>query len=211
MVPCAAGEPPGTCRLTDRDLTHVPPELPPDTELLYLDSNHIEYISKGTVQFHLTLVHLDLQNNQFSTITRYSFTWAPNLEQLNLGSNLISHISDFAFCSLENLSRLELHNNRLQKLGAKIFDCLRQLTTLLLHNNQLVTLEIPARFHFPPNLELSLSGNPLECDTRLEWLKRGSIQFQRGQAPQCHNYPGVPFNEVDLGIAQHGEYRLYRL
>ena len=94
-----------------------------------------------------------------------------------------------------------------------------QLTRLNLHRNKLTTLEQDAfgmARVLTTELTLVLENNPLQCDTRMCWVKRaeeaGLISwYHKNKAGvvfnqmHCPNYPGVDWNEIDLQCSMTGE------
>ncbi|XP_069509423.1 leucine-rich repeat-containing protein 3-like [Ambystoma mexicanum] len=100
----------GVVRCTQRELKEIPHDIPLDTHLLYLDSNHITSIPDG------------------------AFRDLSKLRELDLSNNMINSISPGAFRELGNdLRLLDLSNNQIQQLGHETFRGMRAKTRL--YNN----------------------------------------------------------------------------
>lgn len=97
-------------RCTQRELKEIPHDIPQDTHLLYLDSNHITNIPEG------------------------AFRDLSKLRELDLSNNMIDSIEPGAFRELgDDLRLLDLSNNQIQQLGREAFGRLRPKTRL--YNN----------------------------------------------------------------------------
>nr|XP_033791392.1 leucine-rich repeat-containing protein 3-like [Geotrypetes seraphini]XP_033791393.1 leucine-rich repeat-containing protein 3-like [Geotrypetes seraphini] len=100
----------GVVRCTNRELREIPRDIPEDTSVLYLDSNHITSIPEG------------------------AFRELYKLRELYLSNNLIDSISPGAFRELgEDLKLLDLSNNQIRQVGREAFGKLRAKTRL--YNN----------------------------------------------------------------------------
>lgn len=78
---------------SSRNLSAVPPDLPPTTQ------------------------YLDLSWNQFRTLKKYDFQGTPRLHFLNLSWNMLEDIHPDTFISTPVLATLDLSHNRLEKLS----------------------------------------------------------------------------------------------
>ena len=80
-----------------------------------------------------------------------------------------------------------------------------------LYNNLLTTLPSSVFPNLPRPLDLTLGGNPLQCDRRLCWVKRGEtegwvrwIQFEdRPLEPSCAR--GIPWADLHLDCPGQGK------
>ena len=58
----------------------------------------------------------------------------------------------------------------------------------------------------PPTLEVTLGGNPFQCDWRMCWIKQAerdewltyTIYLQHGIRPECENFPDQDWDDIDL-------------
>ena len=125
---------------------------------------------------------LRLYKNQLVEINMYMFKETPNLTSLSIDGNSITTIEAGSFTT--KMKYLYLHDNNLTTLSSEIFD---------LNGGH------------PVYLDISLSGNPLFCDGRLCWVKRGAqdrwLWFAGSgdtYKPQCANFPSTTWDNVDL-------------
>ncbi|CAI9743462.1 adhesion G-protein coupled receptor G6-like [Octopus vulgaris] len=102
---------------SSRQLTSIPQPIPPNVENLYLYSNNIKYIQRG------------------------SFENLPNLEQLNLNDNDITYIQRGSFENLPNLGYLYLENNQIQNYEDGAFLFLPSIN--IISSGEMVGLEMP--------------------------------------------------------------------
>ena len=93
-----------------------------------------------------------------------TFTGLEKLEELYLGWNKIASLENNALSSLSNLSVLNLRYNKLQALRADTFTGLDNLKTLILNDNDLANIATTVLRDLLRPLQLSLGGNPLQCD-----------------------------------------------
>ena len=110
---------------------------------------------------------LNLASNQLTELRDCEFCPYADLCRLNLNGNQIRTISPSAFSST-SLSELYLNDNQLPCLESSAFHGLNPIRTLRLKNNQFTTL---AKIPLQTTGKIFLSGNPMVCDSRLEWLE----------------------------------------
>ncbi|XP_078685660.1 uncharacterized protein LOC144918617 [Branchiostoma floridae x Branchiostoma belcheri] len=124
---------------------------------LILTSNHLSTV-KGVWGLS-NLHHLDLDRNNFTTLTTGSFSRLGNLTNLSLAHNWIRTIQREAFSGLELLERLNLADNRLTNLTSWAFDGLWALDNLNLQHNVIVAVE-PYTFYGLKQIKtLNLKGH----------------------------------------------------
>jgi len=127
------------------ELTQVPQNVSPETQILDLRGNKIKYIPKS---------YLD----KF-----------PNLEKLHINYNDLERIDPGTFDNVPKLTYLDMHENEIKTIPAGLFKYNRKLETLKMHELLLESLPT-ALFDGLYKLEtLKLAGNKdeLKCDCQL--------------------------------------------
>uniref|UniRef100_A0A3Q2PZ11 LRRCT domain-containing protein n=1 Tax=Fundulus heteroclitus TaxID=8078 RepID=A0A3Q2PZ11_FUNHE len=97
----------------------------------------------------------------------------PLLQTLDLDGNNLQELPADVFRSLRHLETLNLAGNKLMTLKPQIFAHnlkLQQLEFLLLNQNQLRHLPTGLLDGVNPSLQIMLTGNPWECDGKMEYL-----------------------------------------
>ncbi|CAM5081005.1 unnamed protein product [Natator depressus] len=106
-------------------------------------------------------VELDLQHNQFSTLSAGFFPELAEISSIYLGSSGIHRIEPGAFQGVKNLYHLHLDNNLLEQVPEGVFENLTNLIFLHLEHNQIAHLP-PGGFSSLKQLSvLDLSNNLL--------------------------------------------------
>ena len=155
------------------------------------------------------LIEIYFEKNLISKVTRFMLYGAVKLEHINLANNNINFIHHRAFCETKKLKHLDLQYNNLLQFGPAIFNCTKNLSKLLLSNNWLISLEAPPGYYHSFWM-MSLSNNPFTCTVKMQWLQDrrwiGYIRDSEGreQTPECSNYPGVSFYDINLNPTQKG-------
>ena len=143
-----------------QNLTTVPQDVNPETEIYLLAANDIWQIQSYSFA---NLVHLNtlvLSYNIISTIEDDAFLGLNNLTQLYLPYNKLNTIKSSYFKHLDSLIYLELQVNKISYIEPGSFDNLLHLEYLDLSNNQLSYLPDP--FLRSQNLvDLYLQNNTL--------------------------------------------------
>uniref|UniRef100_A0A7M4F3K5 Uncharacterized protein n=1 Tax=Crocodylus porosus TaxID=8502 RepID=A0A7M4F3K5_CROPO len=162
-------------------LSTVPSQLPKDTGILLLGSNHLASVSTSSFQYLPMLVDLDLSHNGLKSfhagppllqlqelILSHNALGAlpplqglPALLCLGLAHNSIKDLPLGAFRSLGNLKELDLKGNRLQRLPKDAFAGLAALQDLDLSNNALEELPLGLLTELESLDTLRLPGNRL--------------------------------------------------
>ena len=142
------------------------------------------------------------------------FLGLPFLEKLNLNDNSINNIKPGSFARMSKIMVLDSGKNNISNIAPETFTE-QTLSKLHLHGNQLTTLErnIFGSQH-PTNLTLLLSDNPLQCDSRICWIKeaeRGGwitlnipLSDSSWSKPNCANYPDVDWDNIKLSCSVEG-------
>ncbi|XP_019630301.1 PREDICTED: carboxypeptidase N subunit 2-like [Branchiostoma belcheri] len=181
---CSCGSGRVSCK--DADLTHVPTDIPPDTETLELSGNKITSLPAMVFDGLPQLSTLDLSNNKISSIEVGAFDGLggslknlklnnnelvslkegifrnlTTLEYLYLKDNMISTLRSGVFRGLLNVFKISFDGNSISSFPADIFSDVPPLRTVELPRNRIKSLEdiLPA---LPSNMiSLDLSGNNL--------------------------------------------------
>ncbi|KAL6032116.1 hypothetical protein STEG23_011071 [Scotinomys teguina] len=109
---------------SNRNLTHVPKDLPPGTKALNLSHNSILELQVSDVSFLPELRVLRLSHNRLQRLDFGVFQFNPDLEYLDVSHNQLRNIS---CCPMVKV--LDLHNNRIISIPQKIIklDTLQEL------------------------------------------------------------------------------------
>ena len=168
--------------------TKVPTDIPTDVTDLYLRYNEITSLHDCEFCSYIQLQSLHLDGNKISQISSSAFsntvlkilylsdnqlTAMPDLEiiketicRLDLSNNQITDL-DAEVC-FEHMTYLDLGENQIKFISSSAFDNCIALEKLLLKSNQLTTL---SKVPLDKLQQISVTGNPLVCDSRLLWLK----------------------------------------
>ncbi|XP_067854844.1 leucine-rich repeat and transmembrane domain-containing protein 1 [Heptranchias perlo] len=156
---------------TGNGLSEIPKGVPPDTEILYLQNNHIHTISNAAFTDMSQLQILDLSNNIISSLSSNTFDGLHNLLNLNLANNSIHYMDNKILHSTQNLKQLDLSFNNLTSLPEGLFKNQRNLTWLAMHQNQLHQMD-RALLDSLSNLQVLLfQKNHWKCDCHVTGLK----------------------------------------
>ncbi|XP_067907819.1 leucine-rich repeat and transmembrane domain-containing protein 1 isoform X2 [Heterodontus francisci] len=156
---------------TGNGLSEIPKGVPPDTEILYLQNNHIHTISNATFTDMSKLQVLDLSNNFISSLSSNTFAGLHNLLNLNLANNSIKYMDNKILHSMQNLKQLDLSFNNLTSLPEGFFKNQKNLIWLAMYQNQLRQLD-SALLESLSNLQVLLfQKNLWKCDCRVAGLK----------------------------------------
>ena len=183
-------------------------------DTLDLDDNKLTEIRQDMWGDGLSsLDGLYLSNNKITFIHPGAFAPLSSLRSLYLGGNLLTEIHCNMWMGMNILRHLAIGNNKLVHIANKGLPKLAAESSLYLENNNLSTLSLgifnpSIGGHHPQRLDLSIEQNPLHCDHRLCWLKEGEqegwITYESMLPPDCANYPGVDWEEVDLHCEDGG-------
>ncbi|XP_041458667.1 uncharacterized protein LOC121410563 [Lytechinus variegatus] len=143
------------------NLFNIPPNLPPDTQVLLLSNNFINAITPLELEQVPHLKKLDLSHNYITEIAPETFKFNVDLKMLNLGWNQIVAIANSAFDGLSALSRLLLSSNQLVDVPNAIQNLI-SLVLLELSRNQIVTVNQNSFAGLGQLQFLNLRSNQLE-------------------------------------------------
>ncbi|NXX21119.1 GP1BA protein, partial [Podargus strigoides] len=187
---------------TGQALSTVPPELPADTGILLLSTNHLQSLSttaflpfaqlqdldlsdNGLVALHTgpvlsSLKELILSQNALGALP--TLQGLPALTHLAVAHNSLATLAPRAFLTVPRLENLDLRGNRLRTLPQDTFAGLRALKDLDLSDNLLEELRKELLQDLQKLETLWLSGN------RLQTLPTGFF-------PEGHFFPYVFLTE----------------
>ncbi|XP_008287336.1 leucine-rich repeat protein SHOC-2 [Stegastes partitus] len=184
--------------LTGNQLVHLPPRVfsfaslrrlmlrnnlleeahadwfPDNSSLTWLDlsCNRLTSIPAALLHKLPHLETLDLNDNNLQQLQEDALKNLHHLESLNLGGNKLITLEPATFAHNLKLSQLSLHENQLRELPANLLKGLQHLQLLLLFKNQLQYLPSGLLNETRPSFRMVVSGNPWECDGRIEYLWR---------------------------------------
>ena len=181
-------------------------------ELIILTYNHISTIEVGTFTGLGTLKKLwmDHNNEKLRDMKDNTFIGLSSLEILYVHNNKIQSVRPGLFNGLFKLKEIGLDDNNITQVEDGAFQGLEFLSKLWLFNNRLTTLQSNTFTGLPRPLDLTLGENPLQCDQRLCWIKRGEREGwirwisldDRPLQPKCSN--GMNWYNLTLDCPQEG-------
>ena len=187
---------------------------------LDLFGNNMKILEQGMFNGMPHLRVLNIAENGIHTISEGCFRNLGNLDELYLTANKLATVNGNMWLGLNSLSHLDLQfTPQMQTIPPGGLSNLPKLDLLHLHNNGLRTLtkdiftinDYPDSSGHPPSLRLSLRGNPLVCDTKLCWLKKGEeegwLRFRTYDGihygPNCAN--NVDWTRLKLNCSESGK------
>ena len=143
-------------------------------EILTLDGNELNAVFPSTFHGLRALKELNLQNNKLTELTSDTFKGIPNLEILRLSDNMINSVKAGTFEEVTQLKELYGMRNSLDRVSFNTFRGLNSTKGIgiYLGNNSLTTIPFDPFGKTPRPITLDISGNPLNCDSGLCWLKQ---------------------------------------
>lgn len=145
---------------------------------LKLNKNEIEKIIPGVFE-NLTVVDINLAENQISVLEKNSFVKMFSLKDIDLSENLISELQANWFVECPELKKLRLYNNQIKEIASTTFENLNPKLSIwiLLGGNDITTISPHAFDKLEDVTELTLHGNQLEelPDDFLKNLKHASL------------------------------------
>ena len=176
-----------------------PPLDPPLNQLTYIKGNMWNGL--------LSLKTLSLRNNNIGSLSYGAFSPLEVWVKLNLSYNEMTEIWSDMLDGLVSLMEIDLTGNGIHTVYQGAFANLPTLKSFSLADNTLETLNsemfIPELFDadYDPDLMFDIRFNPLQCDSRMCWLKeaeaRGLVFLMYRSTTRCGN-PNTPWTEVRL-------------
>ena len=148
---------------------------------LYLYDNSLTSLPSGVFSGLTALQELWLNTNEITILPDDIFHNLLSLHTMVLHTNNLAYLPDEMFAGLTSLQVLSISRNQISMLQADIFRDLLSLQQLYFSDNRLITLSsdvLNSSIYLdqtspPTGLQLSLSGNPFQCDSCMCWLKKG--------------------------------------
>ncbi|KAJ9586409.1 hypothetical protein L9F63_019944 [Diploptera punctata] len=153
------------------------------------------------------IVQLNLNNNGIQSLESNAFNQWPRITILQLSINELSTLKHRLFYTLKELTYLSLDNNLLESLDDRLFHFQEKLITLYIYNNKLLTITEKLMEPLITLHTLSLKGNRLTCDCKLQstftlLMKRGVWSDAMCETPE--KYAGKSWKlmekELECGI-----------
>ncbi|KAM4725653.1 uncharacterized protein FYW61_013720 [Anableps anableps] len=143
-----------------RELVTIPDDIPKDSVVVKLNSNHLKRINKDDFCDMSKLRILDLGDNQISDVDDGSFKDLVILKTLKITLNTLTTLTNNIFQGLSNLTMLDLSNNNIQFIHKSAFKDLTSLQTLDLGRNKLQqVIDIQQIFQLPQIQAVNLTHN----------------------------------------------------
>jgi hypothetical protein len=114
------------------------------------------------------LPELSLENNRLTSLPANIFDPLWGLKTLNLNHNQLQILEVSQFSKLKHLKFLDMRGNMLSILPVGLFAFQSELISLDLSDNLLSTLDVKVMTPLMNLNTLNFSGNPLDCDCRLQ-------------------------------------------
>lgn len=149
-----------TVDCNDLGLALLPQPLPPDTQVLLLQTNNI--VSLETALDHLpNILEIDLSQNNISSLGDLGLGSLLQLLSLHLEENRIQQLPDGGLVALPNLQELYINHNLIASIWPAAFRGLTRLTRLHLNSNRLTSIDSHWFLHLPKLEILMLGENPI--------------------------------------------------
>ena len=132
---------------------------------------------------------LSLENNQLTSLPAKIFDPLWGLKILNLNHNQLQDLEVSLFSKLKHLKFLDMKGNRLSTLPVGLFAIQNELVSLDLSDNHLSTLDDKVMTPLLKLKTLHISGNPLDCDCRLQPLVMWSSANLENTDAKCRSPP----------------------
>ncbi len=159
-----------------QNLAEIPGIIPKEITAISIQGNaDITSLAPNVFKENSHCIYLLLAWNRIDKISPWAFTGLNALKRLFLQHNRIKALENGTFSGLTGLERLDLSFNYVHVIDTGTFSelAIQNSLHLDLANNALESLSrsIFASSLEAERIEFGLSGNPLECDKDLCWLK----------------------------------------
>ncbi|KAM3869785.1 leucine-rich repeat neuronal protein 3 [Diretmus argenteus] len=149
-----------TVDCNDLGLTSLPERLPPDTQVILLQTNNIVNVEKA-LDYLANITEIDLSQNNISSVSDVCLGPLPRLLSLHMEENWVQELPDSCLASLPNLQEFYINHNLISSISPRAFRGLGRLLRLHLNSNRLTSID--NRWFQPlPDLEILMLGeNPV--------------------------------------------------
>jgi Leucine-rich repeat (LRR) protein len=161
------------------------------SKLVYLHAsdNLLEELDSVVLKDLVSLKYLDLSRNRLTSLHEDTFIYNNHLIDLRLSNNPRLVISNnTSFIKVKSLKKLHLSNCGIADISKKSFEYLPNLEYIRLDRNSLKTLKVEVLVGLRHLAQMSVYGNPLECDCSLkktwQWCRIISIHLVH-KTPFC--------------------------
>lgn len=168
---CRCHSPSNSVDCSRQGLAEIPSDLPPQTQTLHLQDNHIHQLPNSAFKSVPQLTTLNLHNNSLSNLTPGVFHGLQHLRVLNLTQNSLHSLESRLFHSLPQLRELDLSSNNISHLPASLGEPWENLTVLAIQQNRLRQLDRALLESMPRMKHLFLKDNLWKCNCHLLSLK----------------------------------------
>ena len=153
-------------------------------------------VSSGVFDDLTSLIYLDLDKNNLSSLPSGVFDKLTSLQGLDLRKNNLRKLSSGLFDNLKSLQSLHLGANNLSSLPSRMFDKLTSLQYLYLYHNNLTSLPSGVFDNLTRMKKLHLRFNNLICLPSIpSSVTTLDLDKARGAYPACG--AGVTINQSD--------------
>ncbi|XP_069129147.1 leucine-rich repeat and fibronectin type III domain-containing protein 1-like protein [Argopecten irradians] len=148
--------------------------------LRYLDLSHnnIPKINDKIFAGLIDLITLQISGNPHCEISETAFDGLSNLQELFIAELDLVRLFPGMFANMKHLRVLDVHGNNIWKIEFDVWTVFSSLLHLDVSNN---LLEGFPKFNEDSNTTVKMSGNPLQCNCELRWLKHEPEKFYESE------------------------------
>ena len=140
--------------------------------ILRLQENRIGGIDEDAFKNLKELKYLHLSNNELNLLPAGLLAALESVENLDFSNNNINSVETGTFSGLSHLEFLSLSFNKIEHLPDDMVDSAMKNVEINVRSNKLRTVSRKPFAKIPRPMYLDISGNPLNCDSSLCWLKQ---------------------------------------
>lgn len=180
------------------DNRSLPHRLSDLSRLVYLrvSGNLLERLEPVAFKQLTSLKFLDASRNRLNSLHKDTFIHNAVLTELRLSDNPGLRVpKEMPFINVKSLRNLRLSGCRIKNLYERTFECLPNLEDVRLHHNSLQTLKVDTLVGLKNLSQLSLYGNPLQCNCELKetwrWCHNMAVRLVHNK-PLCLEPKNIP-------------------